>query len=425
MSSLLIKNAQLDGNQVNIFCENGRISSIGDAQPIADEVLDAYGCIAHPPLINAHTHAAMTLFRGNGDDLPLMEWLTEKIWPYEAGIQKDEIYWGTKLAIVEMIRSGTLFFNDMYWDFPTVARATDEMGIRGMLATAIIDTGNGTDIDKQMSMIEEMFQTVGEFSDRIQFAVGPHAIYTVSEKGLKWARDFAGEHGLVLHTHLSETEKEVIDCQKEHGCTPVEYLDNLGLLSDRFVGAHTVWLSEKDIETLGNHKAVCVHNPVSNMKLAVNGVYPYRKLEAAGAITAIATDGPGSNNNMDLLEELKIAALLQKLHDNDTTSLNAEEAIAMATKNPTKVFGLEADGIHEGGLADLILLDPTLPEMNPMHNLTSHLVYAANGSVVDSAVCDGHVVMEHRYIEGEKEIRIKANEAAERMFGRVDKVKEI
>lgn len=423
MHSLLIKNATLDGKPVSIFCEGDRIRSIGSDAPPADATLDARGCIAHRPLINAHTHAAMTLFRGNGDDLPLMEWLTTRVWPYEADIQKDEIYWGTKLAIVEMIRSGTLFFNDMYWDFPTVARATDEMGIRAMLTTAIIDTGNGTDLDEQMRKNEANIQQAKEFSDRIQFAVGPHAIYTVTEKGLRWARDFAEEHGLMVHTHLSETEKEVIDCKKAHGCSPVEYLDSLGLINDRLVAAHTVWLSEKDIELLGENHVVCVHNPVSNMKLAVNGVYPYRRLQAAGAVTAIATDGPGSNNNLDLFEELKIAALLQKLSDNDTTSLSAQEALNMATVNPAEVFGLDGSQIREGGIADLILLDPTLPEMNPMHSLASHLVYAANGNVVDSAVCAGRVVMEHRRVEGEEEIRAKANEAAQRMFGRVDKVK--
>ena len=397
MANLLIKNAVLDGKQVNIVCDGGRITSIGPDTPQADTVIDAYGMIAFPPMINSHTHSSMTLFRGNGDDLPLMEWLTKRVWPYEAGIQKEEIYWGAKLAILEMIRSGTVFFNDMYWDFPTIARAVDEMGIRALVATAIIEIEGGVTLEDQIKKNEDMFAASKDFSARVNCAVGPHSIYTVSEKGLRWAKEFADEHNLVLHTHLAETELEVKNCYAEHDCSPTEYLDKLGIIDDRFVAAHTVWLSDSDIATLGSKKAVCVHNPVSNMKLAVNGVYPYRKLRDAGAVTAIATDGAGSNNNLDIFEEMKIAALLQKFADNDQTSLPAAENLAMATKNPAHVFGLEGE-IRVGGLADFILLDTSLPEMNPPHDLASHLVYAANGNVVDTVVCDGKVLMNHRVV---------------------------
>ncbi len=419
MSSLLIKNAVLDGKAVNIACDGGRITSIGADAPEADAVLDARGMIAHPPLINSHTHSSMTLFRGNGDDLPLMEWLTTRVWPYEEGIQKEEIYWGAKLAILEMIRAGTVFFNDMYWDFPTIARTVEEMGVRAMLATAVIDIGDGRSLKDQIKLNEEMFSASQDFSERVQFAVGPHAIYTVSEEGLRWAKGFADEHQLVLHTHLAETEQEVKDCYNNHDCSPTEYLDGLGLIDNRFVAAHTIWLSERDIAVLGEKKAVCVYNPVSNMKLAVNGVYPYRKLQAAGAVTALATDGAGSNNNLDLFEEMKIGALLQKFAENDQTALPAAENLAMATSNPAPVFGLEG-AIRVGGAADLILLDTTLPEMNPPHDLASHLVYAVNGNVVHSVICDGKILMENRVVEGADEIIARANEASRSLFARVD-----
>ncbi|MFH0882071.1 MAG: amidohydrolase [bacterium] len=419
MSSLLIKNTVLDGKPVNTVCDDGRITSIGANTPDVDTVLDAHGMIAFPPLINSHTHSSMTLFRGNGDDLPLMEWLTKRVWPYEAGIRKEEIYWGAKLAILEMIRAGTVFFNDMYWDFPTIAQAVEEMGSRAMLATAIIDIGNGFSLEDQIRRNDEMFKTSRDFSDRVQFAVGPHSIYTVSEKGLRWAKEFADEHGIVLHTHLAETEQEVKNCYNEHQCSPTEYLDRMGVIDERLVAAHTVWLSDSDIATLGEKKAVCVHNPVSNMKLAVNGVYPYRKLRDAGAVTAIATDGAGTNNNLDLFEEMKIAALLQKFAENDQTALPAAENLAMATSNPAPVFGLEG-GVREGGVADLILLDTSLPEMNPPHDLASHLVYAVNGNVVDTVVCNGKILMKHRVVEGAEEIIARANEASRNLFARVD-----
>ncbi|MCB2200531.1 amidohydrolase [bacterium] len=424
MSSLLIRDVLLRGQRTNIFCENGRISAIDGEEHPADSMLDGRGMIAHPPLINAHTHASMTLFRGNGDDLPLMEWLTKRVWPYERGISPDEVYWGARLAILEMIRAGTVFFNDMYWDFHAVAKAVEETGVRAMIAAVLLAPEGTGDFSKQVAKNEQLYEEAKRYSDRVQFAVAPHAIYTVSEEALRWSGEFSKENNLVLHTHLSETEHEVKECYEQHGCSPVEYLERLGMMSDRLVAAHTVWLSEKDIAILGEHKATCVHNPVSNMKLAVNGVYPYRKLQAAGAVTAIATDGAGSNNNLDMFEEMKIAALLQKFKGNDPTAITAKETLDMAVKNPAKRFGLDGNPLQVGGLADLILINPDMPELNPMHDLASHLVYAANGSVVDSVVCDGRVLMEHRNIEGEDEVLAKAREASASLFARVDETNQ-
>lgn len=423
MSTLFVKNVVVDGDETTLFVKDGRIAFIGGGDVLADEILDAKGMIAHPPLINAHTHSSMTLFRGNGDDLPLMEWLTQRVWPYEEQISKEEIYWGAKLAIVEMIRCGTVFFNDMYWDFHEVARAVEETGVRALVSAVLLDTGNSGKLKDQIKLNETLLEESKAYSDHVQFGVAPHAIYTVSEEGLRWAADFTGEHHLVFHTHLSETEHEVQECLKEHGCTPTEYLDKVGAVSERMVAAHTVWLSENDIRILGEKKAVCVHNPVSNMKLAVNNVYPWRKLKEAGAVLALGTDGAGSNNNLDMFEEMKIAALLQKFRDNDPTSLPAVDVLDMAVNGPAKTFGIDDGPIRVGRQADFILLDTTNDAMVPMHSLASHLVYSANGAVVDSVVCDGKVLMKHRKIEGEEEIRAKAGEAAGTMFARVDEAR--
>ncbi len=424
-SSLLITDATLNDQRVNIYCEDGVIAAIdpvaASVTRSADSTLDARGMIAYPPLINSHTHASMTLFRGNGDDLPLMEWLAQRVWPYERGITVDEIYWGAKLAIVEMIRNGTVFFNDMYWDFHAVAKAVEEMGVRAMIASVIIDVNDEpAKRQKHWDRIERQHQEVEQYSDRVQFAVAPHAVYTVSEESYRWVVDFCKRTGTVLHTHLSETEGEVEGCIKDHGGRPVEYLHRIGALETNLVAAHTVWLTESDIALLGEYGVVCSHNPVSNMKLAVNGVYPYRKLQASGAITAIATDGAGSNNSLDMFQDMKIAALLQKLTDNDTTSLSAHEVLDMATDNPATFFNLGGKDLVVGRQADLILIDHNRPELNPPHSLASHLVYSATGNVVDSVVCDGKVLMEHRHIEGEEEIIAKANEAARALFARVD-----
>jgi 5-methylthioadenosine/S-adenosylhomocysteine deaminase len=265
---------------------------------------------------------------------------------------------------------------------------------------------------QQRARIQAFLDEVDGLSPRVTASISPHAIYTVSEETLRWASDTAADRGLILHIHLSETEEEVKDCQAAHGCSPVEYLDRLGVLSERTVAAHTVWLSDRDIELLGERRVVCVHNPVSNMKLAVGGVYPYRKLSEAGAVCAIGTDGAGSNNSLDIFGDMKSAALLQKFHAGDPTAMTAPEAWAMAVENPAEVFGLPGPELGPGRPADLILVDGHRPELQPPHSLRSHLVYSATGGIVDSVVCDGRVVMRHRQVPGEADIVTAAQEAA-------------
>lgn len=447
--SLKIDNVVVGGEPATIRCEGGRITAIergdegrdagrgpdggrsagsdpgaaggreaGSGSPDGppDDVLDGRGCVAHAPLVNAHTHAAMTLFRGNGDDLPLMEWLEKRVWPYERRLTPDDVYAGTRLAIVEMIRSGTVFFNDMYWDFAAAAAAVDEMGVRACLSRVLIDFGDAARATAMRREIEAGHGEAAGRSERVSHAVGPHSIYTVSEDSLRWAAEFAREHDVLVHIHLAETEHEVEQCRQRHGCTPVEYLERLGMLSERTVAAHTVWLSEGDVRLLAERGVVCVHNPVANMKLAVGGVYPHRRLADAGAVCALGTDGAGSNNNLDLFEEMKVAALLQKHHDEDPTSLPATDVMAMATANPAPAFGLAGPELAPGRDADLMLVDASRAEMEPLHNLTSNLVYSAHGSVVDSVVCAGRVLMRHREIDGEEEIVAAARAAAARLF---------
>ena len=424
MGSLLIQDVVLDGDAVSIRCEDGRIAAIDQATAAAptpaDETLDGRGAVVHAPLANAHTHSAMTLFRGTGGDLPLMEWLERRVWPYERGMTEEDVYAGARLAILEMVRSGTVFFNDMYWHFEGTARAVREMGVRACLAAPLIDLGDPGEARALREETERLASRAGDHGERISVAVGPHSIYTVSEEALGWAGELAREHDLLLHLHLAETSGEVEDCRARHGGTPVEYVDRLGLLSERTVAAHTVWVSEADVRLLGERRVLCVHNPVSNMRLAVGGVFPHAALAAAGAACAIGTDGAGSNDNLDLLEELKVAALLQKHHAADAAAITSEDTLAMATDWPARVFGIAGPAIEVGRPADLILIDADLPEMEPPGSIASHLVYSANGAVVDSVVCDGRVVMCHRRVAGEEEIVAKAREAAARVFARVD-----
>jgi 5-methylthioadenosine/S-adenosylhomocysteine deaminase len=367
LGSLVVENAVLSGRRVSIHCAGGVIADIRDdgadspvAQRGARDRLDGRGCLVAPGLINAHTHAAMTLFRGRADDLPLMEWLERHIWRYEQVMTEDDVYAGARLGILEMVRNGTTFFNDMYWCSRGTARAAVEMGIRACLGEVFID-GPADAIRRRRLEIERLLDELDGWSSRVSLSVDPHALYTVSEGSLRWAGELAADRGLTLHIHLAETEAEGERCLAEHGCTPVAYLDRLGLLSERTVAAHTVWLSDDDIALLGERRVACVHNPVSNMKLAVGAVYPYRKLASAGAVCAIGTDGAASNNCLDLFRDMKIAALLQKFDTNDPSALTAAETLAMGTTNPAPVFGLPGPEIEIGRTADFVLIDGERP----------------------------------------------------------------
>jgi 5-methylthioadenosine/S-adenosylhomocysteine deaminase len=425
LGSLIVENAVLGGRKVSIHCAGGVITDIRDdagvgdvEQPGATDRLDAAACLVAPGLINAHTHAAMTLFRGRADDLPLLEWLQSHIWPYEQLMTEDDVYAGARLGILEMVRNGTTFFNDMYWCSRATLRAAVDMGIRACVGEVFIDGAAG-EIRGRRLEIERMLDELQGSSSRVSLSVDPHAIYTVSENSLRWAGELAADRGLTLHIHLAETEAEGERCLAEHGCSPVAYLDRLGLLSDHTVTAHTVWLSDEDVALLGERRVVCVHNPVSNMKLAVGAVYPYRKLASAGAVCAIGTDGAASNNSLDLFRDMKMAALLQKFHANDPAALTAADALAMGTTNPGPVFGLPGPEIEVGRAADFILINAERPELAPSHSLTSDLVYTASGDVVDSVVCDGRVIMRHRAIAHEQEILADARRAARALFARL------
>jgi 5-methylthioadenosine/S-adenosylhomocysteine deaminase len=425
VGSLLVENAVLRGRRVSIRCDGGVIAGIRDGVPDSSPAqagttdrLDARGCLVAPGLINAHTHAAMTLFRGRADDLPLMEWLQRHIWPYEAVMTEDDVYAGARLGILEMVRNGITFFNDMYWWSRGTARAAVEMGVRACIGEVFIDSETDDPRPRRLE-IERLLDELDGCSSRVSLSVDPHAVYTVSEGSLRWAAELAAARDLTLHVHLAETEAEGERCLAEHGCTPVAYLDRLGLLSERTVAAHTVWLTDEDVALLGERRVVCVHNPVSNMKLAVGAVYPYRGLAAAGAVTAIGTDGAASNNCLDIFRDMKIAALLQKFDKNDVSALTAAETLAMATTNPAPAFGLPGPEIEVGRAADFILIDADRPELAPTHSLTSDLVYSASGNVVDSVVCDGRVIMRHREIPHEEEIIAATREAARELFARL------
>lgn len=411
--SVLIKDVTLEGHVTSIYIEGNRIVEIG-AKREADTVIEGKGKVVLPGMVNLHTHAAMTLFRGFGDDMKLQDWLSTKIWPQEAKLRPEDIYWGTRLACLEMIKSGTTTFNDMYFHMDQAAKAAKEMGLRAFLSEGFIDLGFESRAKEQFKRVDEVNRKIEALKvDRITPVLGPHTIYTVSEDSWRKFAEIADKKGYLIHTHLSETRREVDDCLAQHGLRPAQYLEKIGLLTKNVIAAHGCWLDPSEIEILAKAGAKVAHCPVSNMKLATGQAMPFAALKEAGVVLGLGTDGAASNNNLDMFESVKFAALLQKFAHQDPTILPAAEAFEMATLGGARALGIDAGLVGEGRLADLILVDLKRPEMVPRHDDLSNLVYAAHGNVVDTLICDGQVLMKGRRVKSEAEILEKAAAVAE------------
>jgi 5-methylthioadenosine/S-adenosylhomocysteine deaminase len=410
--TLTIMNALLGGEHVGLRCEGETVDAIGPdvaSQP-HDEVIDADGAHLVPPLVNGHTHAAMTLFRGSGGDLPLMPWLEEKIWPVEAKLDPDDVYWGARLACAEMIRSGTTRFWDMYWQPEATARAVEDSGIRAAIGAPLFDATSS--FEELRDSAHRSVEALAGFGRLVTTALAPHAIYTVSEESLRWIGELSAERDLPVQIHLSETEKEAQDCIAAHGERPAHYVDRLGLLGERTILAHGVWLDPEELALIAERGATVVTNPAANMKLAVGGVFPHPAARAAGVNVGLGTDGAGSNDSLDLLADLKLFALAQKHAAGDPTAIDAAEAWAVATGARAPLLG--ATSLEPGAPADFLLLRPDAPELG-IGDLASDLVYAASGSAVDTTVVAGQVLMRGGEIEGLDEIVAKAAERANRL----------
>jgi 5-methylthioadenosine/S-adenosylhomocysteine deaminase len=415
MANILIRQVMLHDQQTDVLIEDDRFKRIGpDLQLEADTVINGQDMAIIPPFFNAHTHAAMTLLRGYADDMELHTWLTRHIWPLEAKIQSQDVYIGAKLACLEMIKSGTVFFNDMYWHLPATAKAVEEMGLRAALSSVFIDFHDPRTAAKRWQECQDLFAWAQSLSPRITFTLGPHAIYSVSRESLSRVRDFAHQHGLLIHLHLSETAKEVEECQQKHGCRPVRYLESLGLLGPNLLACHAIWLSQDEMDLLAKYRVTVVHNPVSNLKLG-SGTLAYRSLHEREIPVILGTDGCSSNNNLDMLETMKFASLLAKGSSQDPTLFPAPQAFAAATSLGASAFGLNSGEIAEGRLADCLLVDLKHPQLTPNHNLISNLVYSARGDCVHTTICNGRILMHDRKVDGEEDILAQVREASLRL----------
>jgi len=363
----------------------------------------------------------MTLLRGYGDDMVLQDWLTNRIWPAEAKLTKQDVYWGTRLACMEMVRTGTTAYADMYFYGPTMADAAHDSGMRAVVAEGFIDLGSDSRREANIKATEDTARRIAELRDgRVLASVAPHAVYTVSERGWDWASAFATEHGLLVHTHLCETAKEVEDCRKVHGVSPVALLERLGVLERRVLAAHCCHMSPEDISLMGRRRAAACHNPVSNMKLGTAGVMPWTELARAGSPLALGTDGAAANNSLDMFETMKAAALLQKF-GGDPTRAGAREVYEAATLGGARALGIPGGRIAVGEAADIAVVDLSRLGMQPVHDLVSNLVYAGAGHAVVATVCAGVVLMDGGVIPGELEVRERASSAAHELVARAAK----
>lgn len=417
MDKILLRNIVSGGVVSDILIEEGKISRISAADSQIDasvlaaagtEVVDCTGRTAVPGFVNMHTHAGMSMMRGIGEDVAFHEWLAN-IWKVEADLTPEYVYHATRMACLEMIKTGTTTFNDHYWYSPMGQKAAAELGLRGVFAYVICDRNDPEEAERQKVQCQEMYEISKTWPSTASFAIAIHAIYSVSEPMILWATDFARNHGLKIHIHVSETRKEIVDCNKEHdGLSPVEYLDKLGVLGPDVIAAHTLWVSEKDIEILGKRGVNCVHNVNSNLKLASGYRFFYNELRDAGANICLGTDGCASSNNLDMLETIKTSAMIQKAWRDDPTAMPLEELMQMSSANPGKALGLNIGKIEEGALADILIINTDNYSFMSPGTFEANLIYSAHSDCIESVICNGRFVMRDRIVPLEKEILSEA-----------------
>jgi len=366
----------------------------------AAKTIDAQGGIIMPGLVNTHTHAAMTCFRGLADDLPLMTWLNNYIFPAEAKLTFDIVYQGSRLACSEMILSGTTTFCDMYLFEEAVAQAAREAGMRAVVGEVLYDfpSPNYGPAEQGLKYTEALIEKWRD-DPLITIAVEPHSPYLCSPDLLEKTKAIADRNAAPMVIHLSESEHEVAQVRAKYGKTPVEHLAEIGFLSPNLIADHCVALSDNDIRLLKDFDVKVAHNPESNMKLA-SGVAPIPKLLEHGITVGIGTDGCASNNNLDLFQEMDTVAKLHKVHTLDPTVMNARTVVRMATIDGARVLGIGniIGSLEAGKKADIIIIDTRRPHLIPMYNIYSHIVYAVMGSDVVTAIVDGRVLMEDRVL---------------------------
>lgn len=427
----LFKNASvltMDNTEIlkscDVLVENdviGAIGSLNNEHIQNARIIDASGKLLMPGLINGHCHVPMTLLRNYADDMNLQTWLFEHIFPVEDRLQGEDIYYGSLLGIMEMIASGTTCFIDMYDYMNDMAKAVEESGIRAQLSRGMINTGDGPDFsdDTRLNETIDFYKRWnGAANGRITGAFAPHAIYTCSPSYISAIVEAAQKYGAPIHVHLDETLVEHEDCLKKYGKTPTRHLYDLGIFDQKTVAAHCVWITEEDMRIMAENKVTMTHNPSSNLKLA-SGIAPVPHALSMGVNVALGTDGASSNNNLNMFEEINLAALIHKGVNQNPLLINAMESLKMATVNGAIALGTDNLGvIKEGAKADIILIDMNKPHLMPVHNIVSALAYSVQGSDVCLTMVDGEILYENgefKTIDSEK-VSYGIRKSCERLF---------
>jgi 5-methylthioadenosine/S-adenosylhomocysteine deaminase len=412
-------------NEGSIAIDGDSIAAVGESRDIESKYtgrrkIDASGCLVMPGLINCHTHAAMTCFRGIADDMELMDWLNNYIFPAEAkNVDEELAYWGSLLACAEMIKSGTTTFCDMYIFEDETAKAAKEAGIRCLLGEVLFDFPS-PNVKTPAEGLDYTRMLIEKWADDplVNILVEPHALYTCSPALLKDAKALADQYHVPIATHLLENRGDREQLQKLFGVKATHFLKDMGYLDERFLAFHCVCMDDEDIQIFADHGCKVVHNPESNMKLA-SGVAPISNMIKQGIVVGLGTDGCASNNNLDMLQEMDTAAKLEKVERLDPTVMSARTVIRMATCDGAKVLGMEnqVGSLKAGMKADIIIVDLNKPHLTPLYHEYSHLAYAVNGSDVDTAIINGTVVMEHRKLTtiDENEAMAQVRKIAERI----------
>jgi 5-methylthioadenosine/S-adenosylhomocysteine deaminase len=409
---------------VLVDTDAGEVLAVGDLDGTGEETLDCSGSLVTPGLVNAHTHAAMTLLRGYADDKPLEAWLREDVWPIEGVLEPADVRAGTELGVVEMLQSGVTAFADMYFHVPEVVDVVDRAGLRARVGHGVVTVAKGTETahDDAAESIEVAREYDGAADGRVRTAFMPHSLTTVGESFLEEYVPEARDLGVPVHVHASETREEVDPILEEYGRRPLAYARDRGLLADGDFLAHGVHLDDAEIDLLAETGTGVVHCPASNMKLA-SGMAPVQRLLDAGVPVGLGTDGAASNNDLDLFGEMRDAAMLGKLAADDASAVAAPDVVRMATEWGADVVGLPAGRVEPGGTADLAVVDFEAPHLTPVHDHVSHLVYAARGSDVRHTICDGTVLVREGSVTTLDESRVRAT-AADRAASAVERAGE-
>lgn len=413
ISDIEKKDLLIEEDKISRICKHGEIE-----EKSVDKVIDASNCVVMPGLINAHTHIGMSLFRGYSDELELMDWLSTKIWPIEEKMTKEDIYYASMLSCIEMIKSGTTTFADHYFFEEETAKCVEEIGMRSLLARVIIF--DNEEADKRINEAEELYLKWNNKADgRIKVCVGLHSPYTCPPNTIIKSVELAKKYDMLMHIHYLETLDEVNEMRKVYNKTSTQYLKDLGVFELHTMLAHGVHVTDEEMDILKNINGGIIHNPISNLKLG-SGIAKIKEFRDRNINVALGTDGQGSTNTLDMFEEIKVAAYMQKVRHMSATAISGFDVLKMATIEGARVMNMENEigSLEEGKKADVIIIDMNKPHLCPIHDIYSHLAYSVNGADVETVIVNGNIIMENRVIMsiGEKEIINKCSEISNRIF---------